>query len=80
MERLYEIETPTLVVAGTADQLTPLEYARFLAEHITGARLTVIEGAGHMVMLERPAEVAKTVGEFLETSFCTRNDAGTARR
>jgi len=80
MERLHEIETPTLVVAGTADQLTPLKYERFLAKHITSARLTVIEGAGHMVMLERPAEVAKTVGEFLETSFCTRNNARTARR
>jgi len=80
MKRLHEIETPTLVVAGTADQLTPLKYARFLAEHITGARLTVIKGAGHMVMLERPAEVAKTVGDFLETGFCTRNNARTARR
>ena len=66
MERLGEIETPTLVIAGTADQLTPPKYARFLAEHITGAHLTIIEGAGHMVMLEQPVEVAKAAGEFLE--------------
>jgi pimeloyl-ACP methyl ester carboxylesterase len=66
MERLGEIETPTLVIAGTADQLTPPKYAHFLAEHIAGAHLTIIEGAGHMVMLEQPVEVAKAAGEFLE--------------
>jgi pimeloyl-ACP methyl ester carboxylesterase len=66
MERLAEIEAPTLVVAGSADQLTPVKYARFLAEHISGARLAIIEDAGHMVMLERPVATAKAVQEFLE--------------
>jgi pimeloyl-ACP methyl ester carboxylesterase len=64
VERLREIKTPTLVIAGTADQLTPVKYARFLTEHIPGARCVIIEGAGHMVMLERSAEVAKAVLEF----------------
>jgi pimeloyl-ACP methyl ester carboxylesterase len=66
MERLKEIEAPTLVVEGSADQLTPVKYARFLAEHISGAHLVIVEGAGHMVMLERPAEAAKAVREFLD--------------
>ena len=61
--RMGEIEVPTLVITGTADQLTPPRYARFLAEHIPDARLVLVEGAGHMVMLERPAQVAKTVRE-----------------
>jgi len=65
MERLGEIAAPTLVVAGSADVLTPLKYARFLAERIPNARCEILEGAGHMVMLERPAEVARAVGEFL---------------
>ncbi|MFQ6100276.1 MAG: alpha/beta fold hydrolase [Anaerolineae bacterium] len=65
MERLGEIEAPALVIGSTADQLTPVKYARFLVEHISGAHLVVIEGAGHMVMLERPAEVAEAVEEFL---------------
>jgi pimeloyl-ACP methyl ester carboxylesterase len=58
---LGEIEVPALVIAGAVDQLTPVKYARFLAEHIPSARCVIIEGAGHMVMLERPAEVAKAV-------------------
>jgi pimeloyl-ACP methyl ester carboxylesterase len=69
MERLGEIEVPTLVIAGSADQLTPVKYARFLNEHIPGACMVTIEDAGHMVMLERPAEAAKAVGEFLLSAF-----------
>ncbi len=65
MERLAEIQVPTLAVTGTADRLTPVKYARFLAELIPGARLTTVEGAGHMVMLERPAEVERAVRKFL---------------
>jgi pimeloyl-ACP methyl ester carboxylesterase len=66
MKRLGGIEVPTLIVTGTADQLTPVKYARFLAEHISGARYMMIEGAGHMVMLEQPAEIAKAVLQFLK--------------
>jgi pimeloyl-ACP methyl ester carboxylesterase len=65
MERLGEIDVPALVIAGTADRLTPVEYARYLAEHISEAQIAVIEDAGHMVMLERPAEVAESIRRFL---------------
>ncbi len=65
MERLGEIDVPTLVIAGSADRLAPVKYARYLAEHISGAQIAIVEGAGHMVMLEQPAEVADAVREFL---------------
>ena len=64
-ERLGQITAPTLVVGGTADQMTPLKYAEFLAARIPGARLAKIEGAGHMVMLEQPEQVAQYVNEFM---------------
>ena len=66
MGRLGELEAATLVITGSADRLTPVKYARFLAERIPGARCVTIEGAGHMVMLEQPAETAEAVREFLE--------------
>ena len=66
MERLREIETPTLVIAGSVDQLTPVKYARFAAEHIHDARLVVVEGAGHMAMLERPTEVTQAIRDLLK--------------
>lgn len=65
MAQLDEIRAPTLVVAGSADQLTPVKYACFLAERISESRCLIVEGAGHMVMLERPREVIQAVREFL---------------
>jgi len=64
MDRVSEIEVPTLVIGGTRDELTPLKYSRFLAEQIANAQLTAVEGAGHMVMLERPEETVDAIREF----------------
>ena len=67
MDRVGQIAAPTLVIGGTVDQMTPPKYAAFLAEKIRGARLAMIKGAGHMVMLEQPELVARHVEEFLST-------------
>ncbi len=66
MNRLQDITAPALVIGGTADQLTPVKYATKLAESIPGAQLCLIEGAGHMVMLEKPAQVVQAVADFLD--------------
>lgn len=55
--RLGEIDLPTTVVVGTRDLLTPPRQARVVARAIPGAVLEVLPGCGHMVMLERPAEL-----------------------
>jgi pimeloyl-ACP methyl ester carboxylesterase len=68
MTSLDGIRLPALVISGTADKLTPVKYARYLAEHIPDARLVTVEGAGHMVMLERPQQVADAVREFVVAS------------
>jgi pimeloyl-ACP methyl ester carboxylesterase len=65
MSRLGEIRAPTLVICGAEDRLTPLRYSEYLRDHVAGARLEVLAGAGHMVMLEAPAAVADAVGGFL---------------
>jgi len=65
MARLGEIRTPTLVICGTDDQLTPPKYAQFLQHHIAGARLELIRGAGHYVQLERSDETNAALREFL---------------
>jgi pimeloyl-ACP methyl ester carboxylesterase len=46
-EPLSSIAAPTLVVHGTADPMFPLEHGEALAEEIPGARLLLLEGAGH---------------------------------
>ena len=65
MGRLGEIRVPALVVCGSEDRLTPPKYSEFLRDHIAGARLEIVPGAGHMVMLEAPAEVARLLEDFL---------------
>ncbi|HEX9114428.1 MAG TPA: alpha/beta hydrolase [Anaerolineae bacterium] len=59
------IVLPTLVLCGGADRMTPPKFSQSLAEQISGAKLVLIPGAGHMVMLEQPAAVAGAVGSFL---------------
>lgn len=66
MDQLGRIETPTLVLCGTQDRLTPVKYAVNLRDGIPGARLTLVEGAGHMVMIEQPAAVVRALTGFLE--------------
>ena len=65
IERLSEIQVPTLVLCGEEDRLTPAKYSHFLAEHIPGAELRLIPRAGHMVALEQPEVVAKTIRRFM---------------
>ena len=67
MDRLGEIGCRTLIICGEDDQLTPTKYSRFLVDHIPLASLDVVPGAGHMVMLEKPMDVSKSVGGFIET-------------
>ncbi len=67
MDRVGEIQVPVLVVCGSEDLLTPPKYARYLAEKIKGATTAIIEGAGHMVMIEQPDEFNRRVLGFLQT-------------
>ncbi|MFD5466449.1 alpha/beta fold hydrolase [Kitasatospora sp. NPDC127059] len=45
---------PALVLAGTKDLLTPSAHSETMAERLPGAELVLVEGAGHLVLLERP--------------------------
>ncbi|HVL88701.1 MAG TPA: alpha/beta fold hydrolase [Actinomycetota bacterium] len=58
MDRLPEIGVRTQVFGGGHDVVTPPKYARYLAERISGARLTIFPGAGHTAPLEHPEEMA----------------------
>lgn len=66
MDQLGAVKQPTLVICGAEDQMTPLRYAQFLTNSIPNARLVVIPGAGHMVMLEQPHLVAEGLLSFLQ--------------
>jgi len=62
--QLKGLHTPTLVICGEDDAMTPLAYARFLAACIANARLEILPCAGHMVMLEQPQATAAILADF----------------
>ena len=64
-ERLGEIRVPSLVVVGDEDKLTPVKWSQYLADHILDAEMTIIEHAGHMVMLEQPEKLNQAIDTFL---------------
>jgi pimeloyl-ACP methyl ester carboxylesterase len=64
-DRLSEIITPTLILCGDGDKMTPIHLSKQLNENIPNASLTLIPDAGHMVMIEQPERVAKEVMSFL---------------
>lgn len=66
MGEVPKIRTPTLIVCGEEDRLTPVKYARLLHEKIPGSALAVIPSAGHMVMLEKPVEFNRDLTAFLD--------------
>jgi pimeloyl-ACP methyl ester carboxylesterase len=59
------VRTPTLLISGSKDQMTPLRNARTLAAAITGAELVALEEAGHMLLAERPDELLAALQRHL---------------
>ncbi len=59
------IDVPTLVVVGDEDVLTPPKEARAMCASIRGSRLEVLQGAGHLSNVERPAAFNTVMSEFL---------------
>ncbi|MFD8704742.1 alpha/beta fold hydrolase [Kitasatospora sp. NPDC059648] len=56
---------PALVLAGTKDLLTPSAHSEAMAERLPGAELVLVEGAGHLVLLERPELVDRELALLL---------------
>lgn len=63
--RVHDIRVPALVLCGTEDKVTPPALSRELARLIPGARLEMIEGAGHLGNLEKPGTFNTLVGAFV---------------
>lgn len=63
-ERLPEIRVPTLIIAGDADGIIPVENSRVLASRIPGAELAILKNAGHM-LVEAAEEADGIVFDFL---------------
>ena len=62
---LATIDVPTLVIVGDEDVLTPNTESQILHDAIRGSRFEVIEHAGHVSNMERPAAFNHVLSEFI---------------
>lgn len=62
---LREIRVPALVVCGEEDVITPVADSQAMQKAIAGARLALIEKAGHLSNLENPAAFNQALSAFL---------------
>ncbi|MFH9615878.1 alpha/beta fold hydrolase [Streptomyces pratensis] len=66
--RYGELDLPVLVCWGTEDTWIPAARGHELAGMIPGAELRLIEGAGHLVQEDAPAELTAALTRFLRTA------------
>lgn len=65
MKQLSLIKLPAIIIVGAQDRLTPVKYSNFLNQSIGASIMTVIENAGHLVMLEQPEDFNVQMRKFL---------------
>ncbi|RFP85837.1 alpha/beta fold hydrolase [Rhodobacteraceae bacterium 63075] len=65
-ETLRGADLPALVLCGRHDALCPVERHELMAGLIPGAALEIIEGAGHLPVLEKPGETNAALARWLE--------------
>ena len=58
-------ERPLLVIVGSEDEIAPIDDAKKMSEGTLRGELVVIEGAGHLSVMERPTQTAKSIEEWI---------------
>ncbi|MFE9791934.1 alpha/beta fold hydrolase [Streptomyces goshikiensis] len=63
LQRFADI--PVTVIAGDRDMITPAAHSEAIKAELPAAELTVLESAGHLMMLEHPETVTGLLGDLL---------------
>lgn len=69
---LRRITQPTLILAGSDDQIVPLKRQEFLADLIPYAKMGILDGVGHMAMLEDPEGVTEALYTWMRQPLVLR--------
>jgi pimeloyl-ACP methyl ester carboxylesterase len=64
---LHQVVPPTLVMSGDDDSIVPVINARVLACRIPTARLIIVRGGGHLMLLDSAADLAPMITDFVRT-------------
>lgn len=62
---IHRVPHSSLVLHGDRDPVVPLANGRYLAEALPNGRLHVVNGAGHLFLLDEPASVTAALASFL---------------
>ncbi|WP_165872083.1 alpha/beta fold hydrolase [Natrarchaeobius halalkaliphilus] len=62
---LADVPVPTLLIAAENDVVTPPVASFIISDRIPDSEVTVLQHAGHMAQLETPAELARSVHDFI---------------
>jgi pimeloyl-ACP methyl ester carboxylesterase len=63
-KRIHRVKAPTLLVWGKEDRFVPPVYAGEFTRRLPGARVQMVDQAGHAPQVEQPETVARMVREF----------------
>lgn len=66
LDLLQKITKPTLVIDGTSDSIFPPNIAEELKERIKRSELDLIEGANHILILNNPVDLNKSIHSFIK--------------
>lgn len=69
----------TLIIGAEQDLMTPVEHSRAMARAVPGARLRILDPAGHMALLEQPDEVNAELRDHLDAAWRLAVARGMAR-
>jgi len=64
---LGRAKAPTMIICGSEDRMTPARYSEAMHTRIKKSMLQIVDGAGHMVILEQPLRVANNLQLFLNS-------------
>ena len=78
LEVLKSVET--LILVGDKDLLTPMEHSEAMADVLPDADLVVVDGAGHLAMMERPDLVNLLLDGFLQRATALASRRRASRR
>ncbi len=65
-EALRGVRVPTLILCGREDRVCPIDRHELMRDLVPGSRLEIIEGAGHLPVLEQPQLTNETISRWLK--------------
>ena len=65
MERLHEIEVPTLITSGEHDEARP-DHMREIHDRIPDSQLEILPGCSHLAFAEQPEQYFAIANAFLD--------------